>query len=109
MDLKMKSEELSNFEYPIWDLKVENGIVPIITDDEEAMQTATLAGFLELGSIPQLPNVGVPWTDFLTKKITFGELDTLVRQSIQDAGKSEFYPKYDIQGEVLTMTVGRDI
>lgn len=109
MDLKMKSEEISSSNHPIWDLEVKNGIVPIISGDEEDFQTATLSGFLQLGSIPQLPNVGVPWTDFLTKKITFGELDTLVRQSIQDAGRSEFYPKYDIQGEVLTMTVGRDI
>jgi len=105
----MKSEEISSSAHPIWDLEVENGIVPIISGDEEDFQTATLSGFLQLGSIPQLPNVGVPWTDFLTKEITFGELDSLVRDSIQNAGKSEFYPKYDITDDVLTMTVGKDI
>lgn len=109
MDLKMKSEELSTLDYPIWDLKVENGIVPIITDDEESMQTATLAGFLELGSIPQLPKIGVPWTDFLTKKISFGELDTLIRESINTAGQSDYYPKYDIENETLKMSVGKEI
>lgn len=109
MDLKMKSEAISSSSHPIWDVDAKNGIIPIIIGDEEDFQTATLSGFLELGSIPQLPNAGVPWTEFLTKKITFGELDSLIRDSIQNAGKSEFYPKYDITDDVLTMTVGKDI
>lgn len=109
MDLKMQSEVISSSAFPIWDLEVENGIVPIISGDEEEMQTATLSAFLQKGSIPQLENVGVPWTEFLTKQITFGDLDTYIRESLDNAGKSNFYPKYDISEDLLTMTVGKNM
>lgn len=42
MDAQMKQEDLTN-NYPIWDLEVENGVVPILKDDKEDIQTALLA------------------------------------------------------------------
>lgn len=106
MDLKMKAEE-TTIEGVSWDCKVEDGIVPIIIDEEEDLQCATLAGFLIRGTVPQLPDAGVPWTDFLTNKITFGVLDFHVRQSMQNVGKDNYYPQYDIEEDRLTMTVGK--
>lgn len=108
MDLKMNAEKITSIEDPVWDVKVTNGIVPIITDQEEEMQTAILAGFIEQNTIPQLPTAGVPWQDYLTGTITFGELDALVRESIQNAGASEFYPRYEITNDKLVMTIGRE-
>lgn len=90
-----------------WDCKVINGIVPIITDDKEDLQGATQAVFLIKGSVPQLPGVGVPWTDFLTKKLTFGELDFYIRESLQKVEKETFYPQYEIKDDQLTLTVGK--
>lgn len=107
MDLKMKEEKITSSAHPVWDLKVEDGIVPIIYGDEEDVQTATLAGFLEYGSIPLLPEAGVPWTDFLTGKITFGELDADVRDSLSAAAKDTFYPDYQIVEDTLVMTIGK--
>jgi hypothetical protein len=49
----------------------------------------------------------VPWTDFLTKKITFGVLDFYVRESLTNVGKDNFYPEYDIQNDQLTMSIGK--
>lgn len=106
MDFKMKAEEIS-LDGTVWDVKVTNGIVPIILDEDERLQCATLAGFLIKGTVPQLPEVGVPWTDFLTKKISFGELDFYVRDSLSKVDKQTYYPSYEIVDEKLTMQVGK--
>lgn len=106
MDMKMKAEDITTAGVS-WDCKVVNGIVPIIQDDEEALQCATQAGFLITGTVPQLPEAGVPWSDFLTNKMTFGELDFYVRDSLQSVGKETFYPQYDIQNNELTMSIGK--
>ena len=106
MDLKMKAEK-QTADGIEWDCSVNNGIVPIIVEDEEDLQCATLAGFLIKGTVPQLPDAGVPWTDFLTDKITFGVLDFYVRESLTNVGMNNFYPEYDIQDDQLTMSVGK--
>lgn len=106
MDLKMKSEEITTAGVS-WDCEVKNGEVPIIMDDEEDLQGAVIAGFLIMGTVPQLPQAGVPWTEFLTHKITFGVLDFYVRESLSNVGRDNFYPQYDIQDDKLTMSVGQ--
>lgn len=106
MDLKMKVEEISTAGVS-WDCQVSDGIVPIIQDDTEELQCATIAGFLIVGTVPLLPNAGVPWTDFLTGKITFGVLDFYVRESLKNVQKDNFYPQYDIEEDQLTMSVGK--
>lgn len=107
MDLKMKAEVIENGKFPVWDVKVEHGNVPIIFGDEEDIQTATLAGFLERNSIPLLPEAGVPWTSYINGEITFGELDADVRDSLSAAAKDNFYPDYQIVDDKLIMTIGK--
>lgn len=107
MDMKMKAETISATAHPVWDVKVQNGIVPIISGDEEDLQCATLAGFLEQNSIPLLPDAGVPWTDYVNGSITFGELDADVRDSLSAAAKDNFYPDYQITDDTLVMTIGK--
>jgi hypothetical protein len=108
MDIEMKAEETTP-DYPIWDLKTEGGIVPIISGDKEDVQTASLACFLEKGTIPQLPEAGVEWTKFLTDTKTFGELDAEIRESLRKAGMVEFQPNYQIDGDRLTLAVSKEI
>ena len=64
MDIEMKIQE-KTATFPVWDLKVENGIVPILTDDKEDIQGAILACFIEKNTVPELPDVGVEWTGYL--------------------------------------------
>lgn len=106
MDMKMNTEEI-NTSGTSWDCKLIDGIVPITTGDDENIQTATLAGFLIKGSIPQLPEAGVPWLEFLTGGMTFGELDYYVRESLRKADKETYLPEFDIQNDQLTMSVGK--
>lgn len=108
MDLKMNAEDITSAGVS-WDCDVQDGDVPIITDETEEVQNATLAGFLIVGTVPQLPDAGVPWTDFLTGKITFGVLDFYVRDSLIAAGKDEYYPQYDIEDDQLTMSIGKAV
>ena len=104
----MKAEEFTS-DNPIWDLKTEGDKVPIISGDKENIQTATLACFLEKGTIPQLPDVGVDWASFLTKDKTFGELDAEIRQSLRKADKVNYLPNYEIDGDRLVLAVSKEI
>lgn len=104
----MKAEDFTA-DFPIWDLKTEGSIVPIISDEKESIQVATLACFLEKGTIPQLPDAGVTWTEFLTGDKTFGELDAEIRESLKKADKIEYHPNYQIEGDRLTLVVSKEI
>ena len=106
MDLKMKAEDITTAGVS-WDCEVTDGNVPMILDDDEELQGAILAGFLITGTVPQLPEAGVPWTDFLTGAITFGILDFYVRESLMNVGKDNYYPQYDIEEDQLTMSIGK--
>lgn len=106
MDLKMQAEDITTAGVS-WDCDVKDGIVPIITDAQEDLQSATLAGFLIIGTVPQLPEAGVPWTDFLTGKISFGVLDFYVRESLANVERQDYYPQYDIEDDQLTMSIGK--
>lgn len=106
MDLKMNAEDITSAGVS-WDCEVQNGNVPIITDEREEVQNATLAGFLIVGTVPQLPEAGVPWTDFLTGKITFGVLDFYVRDSLANVELQNYMPQYDIVDDQLTMSIGK--
>lgn len=108
MDLRMKAEKVTETGEKQWDVKVIDGIVPILTDEEENQQTATLAAFLIKGTIPQLPEVGIPWTDYVTGKITFGDLDALIRDAIIAAGQDTYHPEYDLEGEEITISIGKN-
>ncbi len=107
MDIKMNAQKITASAHPVWDVKVEKTIVPMVTGDEEDLQNATLAGFLEKGTIPLLPDAGVSWSDYLTGSLTFGELDAQIRDSISEAGKDNFYPDYEIENDQLIMTIGK--
>jgi hypothetical protein len=106
MDLKMNAEDI-NTSGISWDCKLESGIVPIIQDEEEDVQTGTLAAFLIRGTIPLLPEAGVPWTDYLSGGMTFGEIDFYIRKSLQNVGKENFYPQYSIDKDKLTMNISK--
>lgn len=106
MDLKMKAEDITTSGVS-WDCKVTQGIVPIISGEEEDLQNSIQAAFLVRGTVPQLPNAGVPWTDYLTQKIDFGTLDFYIRDSLQKTENGIFYPQYDIQDGQLTMKIGK--
>ena len=108
MDIKMKTQE-ATITYPVWDIEVEKGVVPILKDEEENIQQAILAAFIEKGTVPELPDVGIEWTNYLTGTLTFGELNAQIKQSLSNAEKDEFRPKYMIDNDKLIMSVTKEI
>lgn len=106
MDIQMQVQEIKNTGVS-WDCQVIDGIVPMISDGEEDLQCAVLAGFLIRGTVPQLPSAGVPWTEYLTKRLSFGELDYYIRESLRNVEKDNYYPQYDIEEDKLTMSIGK--
>ncbi|MDY2843895.1 MAG: hypothetical protein SOT81_07940 [Treponema sp.] len=59
--------------------------------------------------MPELPDVGVEWTGYLTGEISFGELDAEIRQSLSNAEKDEFRPEYQLEDDRLTLTVTKEL
>lgn len=106
MDLKMNVEDITTAGV-VWDCAVQDGIVPIISGETEGLQCATMAAFLIKGTIPQLPEAGVPWTKYLEQKITFAEIDFYIRDSLIKCDKGDYYPQYAINNDKLTMSIGR--
>lgn len=92
----MQSEITAPGGFPTWDLYVDGTIVPFITGDAGDAQGAGVTAYLQLGTIPQLPTIGVPWTEFLTGEVGFGVVDASIRKTLVYAGITNYYPNYDI-------------
>jgi hypothetical protein len=106
MDLQMSSSTPGNStSFPTWDFNITDGIVPLISGDVERVQTAAIAAFIQVGSVPQLPEVGVPWAESLTGGATFGDIDAAIRKAALNSGVSDFSPDYDFENGRLTVTM----
>jgi len=106
-DASVDSSAIVYNEYPTWDLKVVDGVCPLISGDNEEQQRAMVTAFLQYGTIPQLPEDGVDWTGFFTKKLNFGDLDVAIRQDLISAGLEDFDPSYEINGEDFVTVIKR--
>jgi hypothetical protein len=102
MDMKMGS---STGLPPTWDVISVNGIVAFITGEEENLQSAQLATFLNLGSTPQLSDQGVDWLGFFTGETTFGTVDSQIRDNISISKGSDYFPDYTLENNKLKVTV----
>lgn len=106
MDLQMSSStETTPTAFSTWDFDVQNGSVALISGDLADVQAASMAAFLQVGTIPQLPDVGVPWVEFLTGQATFGDIDAAIRKAAFTANVSNFAPQYDFENGRLTVTM----
>ncbi len=108
MDAKMASTTPGTFStFPTWDFAIVNGACPLLTGDDESVQLAAMAAYIQVGTIPQLPDVGVPWTEFLTGTANGGDLDAAIRKNVAAAGQSEYNPDYEIFNNQLVVTMRR--
>jgi hypothetical protein len=85
-----------------------DGTIPIITGETEQEQNAQLSSFIQRDSIPQLVGngIGVDWSGFLTKGLSFGEIDAQIRDNLNYTGLSSlYYPFYSIVNNKLTADI----
>lgn len=110
MDMQLQSSQTPANSYQIWDYQVVGNIVPILNDSGnvgslEDNQHATVAAYLQYGSIPQLPQFGVQWMEFFTGQVNFGIVDGQIKQNLISTGLQSWFPNYDIVNEKLTVRV----
>lgn len=105
MDAQVQSSVSTDTSFPTWDWNVIDGIVPIIEGIKETEQSATIATYLQLNTVPQLPLVGIPWTGYLTENIDFSVVDNTIKNTLIGLGIDTFIPDYDIINDKLVVKV----
>lgn len=69
-------------------------------------QRAVLASFTQKGSIPQLPNVGIEWVEFLTEQRSAAEINSQIFDAMHEyADTYDYIPKYDTSNDRITVTI----
>jgi hypothetical protein len=102
----MQSSQSPPNQYQTWDYYVQDGIVPILESSQENSQAATIAAFLQLGTIPQLPTTGIPWVEFFTGEVQFNQIDSSIKSALNLLGLISFYPQYDlVNGNLVAKVV----
>jgi hypothetical protein len=109
VDAQMNGEQMQAG-LPVWDFFVDTTlmIVPMLTGALEAQQQAEVAAVLILGSIPQLPDVGVDWPGFLGGTVTFPSVDSAIRSMMTKAGHSDYAPDYTLVNGLLGVTAKKN-
>jgi len=103
----MQSSQSIPNQFQTWDYYVSNGIVPILEDSPEDEQAAMIAAYLQKGTVPQLPDSGIPWVEFFTGEVQFNEVDGAIKQALNSIGLTSFYPSYDLVNDNLICKVSK--
>lgn len=89
-----------------WDIDSTAGLPHIVSGDNELLQRAQIAAFLQKGSIPLIPDTGNDWLKYFMHEVSFIELDAQIRQNMILLTESHNYvPTYTVQGDAMTLTV----
>ena len=106
MDMLMESQTIENGVPSGWDFYLDNGISTAIFDTAETGQKATIACFLERGSIPAIEQAGIQWPEYLTGAVEARELDSQMRLAIRAlTGGVDYIPFYYEKDGRLRVTV----
>jgi len=78
----------------IWDIEVHNGSPRVISDDNEKVQRAMIASFIQKDTLPLMPNTGLDWSKYLTGEMSLSEIDAKARANINLYMESLMYVPY---------------
>ena len=92
---------------PIVDfVPTKNGQLQVLYAENAVKQRAVLASFTQKGSIPQLPNVGVDWVEFLTEQRSAAEINSQIFTVMHEyADTYNYVPKYETTKDELIVTI----
>ena len=106
MDFEMISYKDEDTHENIWDFKVKNGILQTVDYTSATHQRSIIATYLQRGTIPQLPDVGIQWVEFMTNTVMPNELNVQIRQSIMNfSGELSYMPKFSEEDGKLVVEV----
>ena len=90
----------------IWDFEVHNGLPRTITNDNEKVQRAMIATFIQKDTLPLMPTAGLEWTKYLLGEISLSEIDAKARANINLYMESlMFVPYYKIVNGQLVYNI----
>lgn len=103
----MLNEYTDATQTPIIDYAInDEGALDLLGTKAEEQQRVIVAAFTQRGTIPQLPEAGVQWAEYLTKQISASELNSQIMKAIQDCGGSFAYrPEYNTIKDRLIVTI----
>ncbi len=89
-----------------WDIDTTADMPHIVSGEDELLQRAQIAAFLQKGSIPLMPDTGNDWLKYFMHEVSFVELDAQIRQNMILLTESHNYvPSYVIQGDAMSLVV----
>ncbi len=66
-----------------WDIDVNDGMPEVVPEGAEEDQEAAVVTYLEKDTIPLMPERGVDWPGYLSKKLSLAEVDTQIRENLK--------------------------
>ena len=66
----------------VWDLSVSNGLPKTVTGENQNIQSAMIASFVQKDTLPLMPEVGLDWAKYLLGEISIAEIDAKARANI---------------------------
>ena len=92
---------------PIVDfVSTKEGQLQVLYAENAVKQRAVFASFVQRGSIPQLPDVGIDWVEFLTEQRSAAEINSQIFTAMhQYADTYDYVPKYETADGKLTVTI----
>lgn len=106
MDFEMETKYDQETQTNLWDFKVTNGSFHAIDHEVADQQRAIIAVFLQRGTIPQMPELGNQWAEFLTGEVMPAALNAQIKNSITDlTGQAKYMPKYSDEDGNLVVEV----
>lgn len=84
----------------------DKGELKMLTGSAEEKQRAIVASFTQRGSIPQLPDTGIQWAEFLTGDVGYAELNAQVLDALHNTALTYAYmPIYTEKGSALNIVI----
>lgn len=84
----------------------KDGQLQVLYAENAVKQRAVLSSFTQRGSIPQLPDVGIDWVEFLTEQRSAAEINSQIFTSMHEyANTYDYIPKYETSNNELTVTI----
>ena len=92
---------------PIVDfVSTKDGQLQVLYAENAVKQRAVLASFTQRGSIPQLPDVGVDWVEFLTEQRSAAEINSQIFTAMHEyANTYDYVPNYETTKDNLIVTI----
>lgn len=101
------TEYTDNNSVPIIDFELnDSGEFTLLNTKAEEQQRVIVSAFTQRGSIPQLPEAGVQWAEYITQQISASELNAQIMNAIQNCGGSFAYrPEYTTLHDKLYVNI----